>query len=157
VARITPRRVLVVEDEDGMRRIAVRLLERDGHTCVAVATVDEALAALEERGGAFDLILTDVGLPGAAGWQLAHHAARAAPNVRVVIATGWAAAVTDQHLAAAGLTRAQVVAKPYTAADLRRAIEYLFPASPGAHEADAQAATAADDGPRERRPAAQAR
>lgn len=160
VARITPRRVLVVEDEDGMRRIAVRLLERDGHACVAVATVDEALAALaalEERGGAFDLILTDVGLPGASGWQLAHHVARAAPNLRVVIATGWAAAVTDEQLAATGLSRAQVLAKPYVAADLRRAIDHLFPASPSPQEADAPTTAAGDAGSRERHPAVQAR
>lgn len=125
--RISSRRVLVVEDEDGLRRVVIRLLERDGHACVAVASAEAALELLDRGRGAFDVVLTDVGLPGASGWQLAQHVTARAPDARVIVATGWAAAISDDQLASAGLTRSQLVAKPYRAADLRRAIDRLFP------------------------------
>ena len=64
--------VLIVEDSDSVRRIATRILEEAGYSVTSAATAAEALAALGD--GAFDLLITDVVLPGGmSGTELARH------------------------------------------------------------------------------------
>ncbi len=64
-----PLRVLVVDDVAVNRLVAVRLLEKQGHNAIAAASGSEALAALE--GQAFDVMLLDIEMPGADGFEIA--------------------------------------------------------------------------------------
>lgn len=125
--------VLVVEDEAALRHVVVRMLERDGHAVTAVPTAEEALSILEGRHAPrYDLLVTDVGLPGQSGWQLAHAVRARWPALKLIVATGWGASVTDQDLEQVGIGRAQLVPKPYRFDDLRRTIATLFPMAPPA-------------------------
>jgi len=65
------RNVLVVEDEPVQREHIVNLIEPIAAATTAVATGEEALAALEEK--KFDCIVIDLGLPGMSGWQVIDH------------------------------------------------------------------------------------
>jgi DNA-binding response OmpR family regulator len=81
--------VLIVEDEIPLRHIVARNLERRGHRVVEAEGVAEAEHALHARGQRSDLILLDVCLPDAAGWDVLrqiHDEAADAPKVIVMTA-----------------------------------------------------------------------
>lgn len=111
-----PLRVLVVDDEPGMRRLVARLLGRRGH---AVLLADGARTARELLAqGGVDVLLSDVVMPaGEDGVALASWALAAQPGLKVVLMTGHAKA-------APGTRRAwPLLAKPFTVEELAAAVE----------------------------------
>ncbi len=81
-------RILVVEDEDGLRRLVVEILVRAGYRVRSAADGEEALRALVADGVGPDLLLTDVFMPRMNGRTLAAHVATACPQARVVLMSG---------------------------------------------------------------------
>lgn len=88
-APATPRRILVVEDHADGRELLRALLEEAGHQVTDVATIAAAEAMLARLPDAFELLLTDVGLPDGSGTDLAARARSRHPALRVGIITGW--------------------------------------------------------------------
>ncbi len=81
-------RVLLVEDDADNRELMAEVLETAG---IEVSPVASGAAALEIlRGRPVDVVLTDVGMPGMGGIELARAAKGIAPSVPVVVVTGWA-------------------------------------------------------------------
>lgn len=117
-------RVLVVEDEAPLGRATVRLLARDGCDAMAVESAEEALVVLREcdTRPAFDVVVSDVGLPGMSGWQLASVMRSTYPDVAVVFTSGWAGSLPDDAVARLGMSPDDVVSKPYSRDDLRRVL-----------------------------------
>lgn len=111
--------LLVVEDEPLIRMLAVDLLGDVGCTAEEAGTASEAMIKL--RAQAFDAIILDVGLPDRLGTDLAAEIRSNWPNLPILIASGRSASELSQLFAADTLVR--IVAKPYTAADLRSALE----------------------------------
>jgi len=72
-----------------VRLVVERLLQRAGLRADSVATVGEALKALEAAPDAFDLVVSDFNMPGSSGLDLARDVARLHPGLPVVIATGY--------------------------------------------------------------------
>lgn len=86
----TTRRVLLVEDHTDSRDFMTKLLESDGHRVSSVASVQEALERLESPEGAeFEVLVTDIGLPDASGWDLISQARARRPSLRIGVVTGW--------------------------------------------------------------------
>ena len=84
------RRILLVEDHIDSREFMTALLELEGHTVTSAANVNEALAKLEsEKGAEFDVLVTDIGLPDASGWDLIPKARALRPRLRIGVVTGW--------------------------------------------------------------------
>nr|MCU0618150.1 response regulator [Gemmatimonadaceae bacterium] len=83
------RRVLVVDDESGVRDVLGRLLMRAGYDAVLVSDGPEALALLE-RGERFDFLVSDYAMPGMSGRELLEWVATAFPRVRRVLMSGFA-------------------------------------------------------------------
>ena len=110
-------RVLVVEDETLVREFAVDALRDLGYTVVAAAGSVEALARLEEP-EAFDLLLTDLGLPGLNGRQLAAAARRKWPSIRVLYVSGYG----QNAIVAEGELEADLLAKPFESRSLGAAV-----------------------------------
>ena len=79
-------RILVVEDNDAVRRYLIRGLQLDGHSVDQAASGTEAMARFEET--VYDLVLTDVNLPGASGLQLFEYCKGRRPQTEVIILTG---------------------------------------------------------------------
>jgi two-component system, cell cycle sensor histidine kinase and response regulator CckA len=73
--------VLVVEDEDGVRELAIRVLESRGHRVLAARNAGEGLDALHGAGGDVDLVLTDVVLPDLATGEFARRVDERHPGV----------------------------------------------------------------------------
>ncbi|MEA2248770.1 MAG: hypothetical protein QOH46_3299 [Solirubrobacteraceae bacterium] len=110
-------RVLVVEDQDPVRRQAVRILDAHGYTVRDAPSADEALAAWEP----VDVLVTDVVMPGMGGQQLAEQARERMPGLRVVFMSGH----TDDVLVREGARQGDIafVQKPFTRDSLLRAVE----------------------------------
>ncbi|NVI97968.1 response regulator [Myxococcus sp. AM009] len=85
-AKRTALRILLVEDDEYIRLPACELLETLGHAVTAVTRAEEATPLLGSR--AFDLLFTDVSLPGQSGIELARQAVQDVPGLRVIIASG---------------------------------------------------------------------
>ncbi|MDQ3587623.1 MAG: PAS domain S-box protein [Actinomycetota bacterium] len=82
--------VLVVEDEDAVRRVAVRILEDAGYQVIHEGDPARALDLLESRDKPLDLLLTDVVMPGLSGGELAHRIPESHPETRVLFMSGYA-------------------------------------------------------------------
>jgi len=66
------------------------LLQTEGHTVTPVGSVKEALELLESPQGAeFQVLVTDIGLPDASGWDLIPQARATRPSLRIGVVTGW--------------------------------------------------------------------
>jgi len=104
--------VVLVEDADPLRALAVRLLERQGYTVHAFPNGQAALDALPGLQGPVDLLLTDVVLPGMNGRVLAERMAALRPGLRVLFTSGYTENVVVHHgVLKKGL---QFLPKPYT-------------------------------------------
>jgi PAS domain S-box-containing protein len=84
------RRVLLVEDHLDSREFMTALLETEGHTVTPVSSVKEALERLDSADGEhFEVMITDIGLPDASGWDLIPKARARRPALRIGVVTGW--------------------------------------------------------------------
>lgn len=82
-------RVLIVEDEGLLRELAVDEFCDAGYAVEQAANAEEALTILK-HGAAFDVLFTDVRMPGSLdGWELGRIAGEIQPDIRVIYATGY--------------------------------------------------------------------
>ena len=114
-------RILIAEDEEPLRTLIVRGLAEDGHAVVATADGTEALEALQKAKGEYDLLLTDIKMPGMDGIALSLAVARDFPALPILLMTGFA----DQRERAHGLEALihDVVTKPFSLAQIREAVQ----------------------------------
>ncbi|MFP4518735.1 MAG: cell cycle two-component system response regulator CpdR [Oceanicaulis sp.] len=109
-------RILLAEDDDSMRDFLGKALERAGHEVVRVADGEDGLDALGETPGAFELLLTDIVMPGVDGIELARRAAEIDPGLKIMFITGFAAVALN---AGSGAPKeAKVLSKPFHLRDL---------------------------------------
>jgi CheY-like chemotaxis protein len=109
--------ILVVEDENAVRDLVRRVLERDGYTVLPAALPSEAAAVLAGE-GRIDLMLTDVVMPEMSGYELAAHAHEHRPDLPTLFMSGYA-------LGAAGPVPdpdAVFLKKPFAPAELAEAV-----------------------------------
>ena len=111
-------RALLVEDEALVALIAEEALAGLGFDVTAAATAAEALAAFERDGA--DIAVIDIGLPDMRGDELARTIRARAPDLAIIMASGYDAADIAGRFA--GDQRLSVVSKPYTEGDLANAI-----------------------------------
>jgi signal transduction histidine kinase len=108
-------RVLVVDDEPQLTRVAAMILGREGHEVTTAPSGEVALEFL--RSGRFDALVSDVSMgAGMNGWELARRARQLRPGLRIVLATGYGAAIDPAEAVRRGVDA--VVAKPYRARTL---------------------------------------
>jgi CheY-like chemotaxis protein len=111
-------RVLVVEDEPFIRTTTVEYLEDLGYTVFEAKDAASALKILETE--QIQLLLTDVGLPGQTGIELALQSRDRFPDIKVVLATGYNRVLDDAH--DQRLSDAVILTKPYDVESLSRAL-----------------------------------
>jgi signal transduction histidine kinase/CheY-like chemotaxis protein len=85
--------VLVVEDEDGVRRLLTHVLHGRGYKVMEAASGEEALRLFEKRGAEIHLVLTDMVMPKMSGRELAEHLRRLRPATKVIYMSGYTADV----------------------------------------------------------------
>lgn len=114
-------RILLVEDEDGVRRVVHRLLQRAGYTVQEARFGSEALALAADPTFEFDLLLSDVYMPGMNGVQLAAQLRAQRRGLRVLFMSGHVddPAVLEEIRANGDV----IVDKPFTADALLRQVQ----------------------------------
>jgi signal transduction histidine kinase/ActR/RegA family two-component response regulator len=119
--------VLVVEDDDAVRRLAVEALRESGYQVLEAPDAMEAIRLIADRGG-IDLLFTDIGLPGGVDGRALADAARAASaTIRVLFTTGYARqAVKDVCNAGNGM---YFLAKPFTLPELAAKVRAVLDAT----------------------------
>jgi len=116
-------RILLAEDDDSLRGFLTRALERAGYDVTACADGDEAIRALDDS---WDLLLTDIVMPGVDGIEVARRAAANQPGLRIMFITGFAAvALAAGETAPAG---AKVLSKPIHLRELVAEVERMMAA-----------------------------
>ena len=113
-------RVLVVDHEERMTRLAALMLAAEGHAVETASSGEEALELLATH--EVDAVITGLSLgQGMHGWALAKRVRALRPRTRIVLATGWGSEVDRSE--ARTLVVDAVLAKPFRLSDLRRALE----------------------------------
>ncbi|HEX4845391.1 MAG TPA: ATP-binding protein [Geothrix sp.] len=89
--------ILVVEDDDGVRDLAARILEGQGYSVLTARDGREALDLVAEVGPAIQLLLADVILPGMNGRELYRRAAERSPDLKILYMSGYTDSVIGNH------------------------------------------------------------
>jgi CheY-like chemotaxis protein len=119
-----PGTVLLIEDDDAVREFAREVLRARGWHVVEAAGPSEALAIASDGDEAFDVVVTDVVMPGLSGGDLADRLEQLRPGVPVLFVSGYA----DADVISRGQLRAgrQLLSKPFTGAELAYRVQELF-------------------------------
>lgn len=119
-------RILMAEDDKSVQSFVSRALAHRGH---AVTAVDDGLEALEALEGAeFDILITDIVMPGLDGIALALKVARDRPNLPILMMTGYSAERQRAHNLEELICR--VITKPFNLEQICKAAEEVLAAGP---------------------------
>jgi len=121
VARET---VLVVDDEEVVRRLATRMLVTQGYLAIEARGGEEAVRLLQRNAHRVDGVLTDLAMPGLDGRGLGETIARCWPQIRVLYMSGFPA---GRMVKEGALDPSQpFLQKPFTSEQLLRKVRELF-------------------------------
>jgi len=118
--------ILIVDDDEALRNIAIRFLAPAGYTVLSSSSGEDALQVLDHYEGAVHLLVTDVVMPGISGRRLAELVAPARPETRVLYMSGYTSDTIVRH----GVLDGQVsyLEKPFSAATLCRTVRTVLDA-----------------------------
>jgi two-component system cell cycle sensor histidine kinase/response regulator CckA len=116
--------ILLVEDEEQVRVIALNILRRQGYQVISAQNAGEALLICERHPGKIDLLLTDVVMPQMSGPELAKRLGKSRPGMKVLCMSGY----TDDSIVRHGVLETGVafVQKPITPALLSRKVREVI-------------------------------
>src|ERR1044071_6808422 len=119
--------VLVVDDEEDLRDIMRRMLERRGFDTLIAGDSQQAITACREHPGDIDILVTDLGLPGVSGGELSRSAIKLRPEMSVVYISG----LPKEIAVADGLIGedALLVKKPFSSEVLVQTLRRVLEAS----------------------------
>ena len=116
--------LLVVEDQDDVRRMALAILKANGYHLLEAGNAEQALGLSATYGGKIDLLLTDVIMPGLNGRQLADRLVEERPGLKVLYTSGYTAdVITLQGSLEPGM---EYLPKPFGAAQLSAKVRQVL-------------------------------
>ena len=110
--------ILVIDDEPLLAETLGELLGVLGHKTAIATSGEEGLTRLATT--RFDMVLTDLGMPGMSGWEVAQAVKASWPQLPVILVTGWGDALERARLEGTGVDL--VLSKPYRVAQLKHAL-----------------------------------
>jgi CheY-like chemotaxis protein len=120
-------KILLVEDEQAVRELALRLLKQAGYTVISPKEPSDALRLSKSELNSIDLVVTDVVMPGMNGPELVAHLLTRRPDLKVLYMSGY----NDHPLFRAGVLsdRATLLQKPFSRTDLLAKVRSVLPAA----------------------------
>ncbi len=115
--------VLVVEDEEALRKVVRRTLLAAGYTVLTAADGEAAREVFRRHAGGVQLLLTDVVMPRLGGWALAREQLARQPGLRVIYMSGHADAASGRR---GDEPPSRFLAKPFTAPELARRVREVL-------------------------------
>ncbi len=116
-------RILLVEDDDANRELAARILRLHGHELLVAESGERALE-LAATAGDFEMLVTDVMMPGLSGRAVAERLCAQRPQLKVLFVSGYLA--DDELRSDVGLARAELLQKPFTANELLTTVQQVL-------------------------------
>jgi len=118
--------ILIAEDDVSMLGFLKLALEKAGHTVIDESNGVDALNTLKNTKDHFDLLLTDIVMPGMDGIELSQEATKVKPDMKVMFITGFSAVAVGRD----GIQeeKAKVLSKPFHLNDLVEQVETLLAA-----------------------------
>jgi two-component system cell cycle response regulator CpdR len=116
--------ILLAEDDESLRRFLAAALVRAGHVVIDCPDGNAAYRQLQQL--KFDLLLSDIVMPGIDGIELAKRAAELDPNLRIMFITGFAAVAL--HPASEAPKDAKILSKPFHLRDIVEEVERMVAA-----------------------------
>jgi len=120
-------RILLVEDERDVLDMLQEILTVEGHTTQTAP--DGAVGLAYFLAGPFDIVFTDMYMPGISGFEVAEEIKKIKPLVPVILLTGWDMECGPFDLKAQGIDL--LIKKPFAIIDILDAVKLLCPSSPG--------------------------
>jgi DNA-binding response OmpR family regulator len=124
--------ILVVEDDKSIRKILQDLLIMEKHNVVSAESGEAALKLVQSK--RFDVMITDLGLPGMTGWDLSQAARRHQPDIYIITISSWQGQETEKKIAECGVDVA--IRKPFRFDQIIEAIDNPTLRSPAESRAD---------------------
>ncbi|MDF1525524.1 MAG: sigma-54 dependent transcriptional regulator [bacterium] len=115
-------KVLVVDDEPGMRSLLTRVMEKEGYAAAACADGNEALQAFAKED--WDLVIADIDMPGMDGIELLKHLRKNSPHVPVLMITAYA--TVETAVEAMKLGAHDYITKPFAMDELKIVVGKVF-------------------------------
>ena len=101
--------ILVIDDEEFVRSVLSRTLTKVNHRVTLAANGEKGVQLFKE--GEFDMVLTDLGMPGMSGWEVCRMIKKISPDTPVGMITGWGAEMSQSKMDKYGLDF--LIAKPF--------------------------------------------
>jgi PAS domain S-box-containing protein len=118
--------ILLVEDEDVVRELTRRVLERQGYTVLACANGEDAIAVAKRDDRPIDLLLTDVVMPGLRGYEVARLVAASRPEIKILYMSGYA---EEALVGRPALADGALIEKPFAVDALARRVRETLEAA----------------------------
>jgi len=119
------RTILVIDDEESVRRVTIRMLQKFGFGVIAAADGPEAIEIFQQKAAEIDLIILDLTMPIMSGEETLGHLQKIRADIPIILASGYsrsdATSMLQEQQAPAGF-----IEKPYQAADLKKLIETVL-------------------------------
>ena len=120
--------ILVVEDEEEVRKLVGKILEKQGYRILETINGDDALVACERHRSPIHLMLADIVMPGISGTELAHLLKPLYPEIKILYMSGY----TDDAIVRHGVLgkRVNYIQKPFTMEGLARKVREVLDQDP---------------------------
>ena len=112
-------RILFVEDEDSVRTFAVRALKKKGYDVIGCNSAENAIEKLNDDIN-FNLLITDMVMPGKSGAELAEVVKQKIPDIKIILASGYSEEIARRELASSN--DFEFMAKPFSLGDLTKKV-----------------------------------
>ena len=116
-------KILFVEDENAVRTVGARGLRRKGFVVTDCVSAENALEHIE-KGEKFDMMITDMMMPGLSGAELAKIVRQKQPDIQIILASGYSEEIARKELA--GSSDFYFMGKPYSLEDLHKKVQEVL-------------------------------
>lgn len=123
-------RILFVDDEELLVQMGKMMLEQLGYTVTAHIHSTEALEAFRNEPAQFDLVITDLTMPGLTGVELAQRMLEIRPDIPIILCTGFNQLIDEKSAKAIGIK--EFCLKPFTMSSIGQLIRKVFDVVPAA-------------------------
>jgi PAS domain S-box-containing protein len=121
-------RILIVDDEKALALLGQKMLEELGYVVENTTSAAQALALVRANPEAFDLVITDLTMPGMLGTELARELLLLRPDLPVILTTGYTATLTEERVREQGIR--ELLLKPHTLQSLGVTIHHVLTTPP---------------------------
>jgi len=115
-------KILVVDDDENIREVLSDLLLLEGHQVLLAEEGEQALLIFEENQP--DIIITDLGMPGISGWEVAKRMKKKDPTKKVIVISGWGASLQKDQLEENCVD--QILSKPFHLEQVKKVIDEVM-------------------------------